>query len=56
MAHFEDLPDFLFNDLILLDRIRNVFRNEHYCKTLYEKSVPTQSVASFADLLKKAAP
>lgn len=48
----DNLRDFpVRNDGILLDRIRNVFRNEHWCKTLYEKSVTTQSSQRIAKFL-----
>lgn len=54
IAHFEDLHDFLRTDQILYIRIRNVFSNELWCKTFYQKAVPTQFSARIAALLKIA--
>lgn len=54
MAHFEDLPDFLCNDLIYLYCVHNIFLNEHCSKPFYKTSIPTQCAASLAELVKTA--
>ena len=53
-AHFEDLPQYMQNENILLDRIRNIFRQENWCKRLFEKTEESQTAKSFSELLKTA--
>ena len=42
------------NDHFLLQRLRDVFQNEVWCKTLFEKSEQSQTVQAFSEMLKTA--
>ena len=55
LRHFKDLPDCKRNDQTLHERLRQVFRTEPWCTTLYEKFVPNQTSYEFSNLLKTAA-
>lgn len=53
-AHYEDLPDYMPNDRLLLQRLRDIFRNEPWCKSLFEKAEQNQTALAFSELLKTA--
>ncbi|KAI0565266.1 hypothetical protein FGB62_20g18 [Gracilaria domingensis] len=54
-AHSKDLPPHMCNSLTVLQKMREVFYNESWCQSIYEKSLPTMDPDSFAELIKTAA-
>ena len=42
------------NDKLLLQRLKEIFRNECWCKSLFEKAEESQTAQSFFELLKTA--
>lgn len=53
-VHYEDVLDYIRNDQLLLQHLRDIFRNEQWCKTLFENSERDHTVSALAELLKKA--
>lgn len=55
-VHHRDLPFFMSAPQLVLNRIREIFNGETWCKALFEKHLPHQTPATFAELIKTAAP
>jgi len=53
--HHKDLPDHMSSPQILLNRIRDIFKDEPWCTALYERSSITQNPEAFSELIKTAA-
>lgn len=54
-SYHKDLPKHLTSDTSLLDRIKQIFANEPWCETLYERSSGHQTAIMFSQALITAA-
>ena len=55
-SYHKDLPKHLTSDASMLDRVRQIFANEPWCATLYERSSGHQTALMFSQALITAAP